>query len=281
MAEYHENLQHVLTFLTVSGIQAGVELEAEVVPHESSSDDHRAQLLLRCGASTSQRLALPAPVTVGRAQVNVVGGRHFQVKLAVTPSASPRSQTFDTDAELDATRFQHIKPTSFICASCSLPLVRGSVLHRYRDLPSEHWAELVDAWMCHADQKLHEHVQKGSKEGFWPADSEALVGGSYLLLRESAVVKVNLCEVQGPDASDASKVIMTSISAAFCSGFGPIRKSALGIPPMAVCWQLPVVVWSSIEALAGFGAVKDATGDSRCNGRITDPLADTKRPRAT
>ncbi|EKM57478.1 uncharacterized protein PHACADRAFT_251147 [Phanerochaete carnosa HHB-10118-sp] len=201
VAEYHENLQHILIFLTVSGLQAGVELEAEVVSPESGPDSHHAQLLLRCGASTSQRLALPAPVAVGPAQVNVVGGRHFQVKLAVIPPASPQSQAFDTDAELDATHFQHIQPTSFICASCSLPLVRGSALHRYRDLPSEHWAELVDAWMCHADQKLHEHVQKGSKEGFWPADNEALVGGSYLLLRENAVVKVNLCGVQGLDAN--------------------------------------------------------------------------------
>ena len=176
VAEYHENLQHVLAFLTVSGLQAGTDLQAEVVAPESGSSDRRAQLLLRCGASTSQRLALPAPVVPGPAQVSVVGGRHFQVKLAVAPSAAPPSP--EPESELDATHLQSIQPTSFICASCSLPLVRAASLQRYRDLPSEHWAELVDAWMCHADQKLHEHVQKGSKEGFWPADGEALVGGS-------------------------------------------------------------------------------------------------------
>ena len=202
VAEYHENLQHVLAFLTISGLQAGMELEAEAVPSESGSGDGRAQLLLRCGASTSHRLALPAPVKVGPAQVSVVGGRHFQVKLPASPFTGPQSP--ELDSELDATHLQHIQPTSFICASCSLPLVRASAVRRYRDLPSEHWAELVDAWMCHSDQKLHEHVQKGSKEGFWPVDGEALVGGSYVLLKESAVEKVNLCDAQGPDANKVS-----------------------------------------------------------------------------
>lgn len=216
VAEYHENLQHVVAFLTVSGLQAGVELEAEVVPPESGSNDDRAQLLLRCGASTSQRLALPAPVAVGPAQVSVVGGRHFQVKLAATPPASPQSP--ETEAELDATHLQHIQPTTLICASCSLPLVRASMLHKYRDLPSEHWAELVDAWMCHADQKLHEHVQKGSKEGFWPVDGEALVGGSYVLLRESAVVKVNLHDVEDPDANKVSVIFLPDVLLSLSSG---------------------------------------------------------------
>ena len=65
---------------------------------------------------------------------------------------------------------------AFICASCSLPLVHAAKVARYRDLPSEHWAELVDAWMCHADLKLHEQVRRGSKEGFWPAEGGRLWG---------------------------------------------------------------------------------------------------------
>lgn len=198
VAEYHENLHHVLVFLTVSGMLPGINLEAEVVAPEPGTDDGRSRLLLRCGASMSPRLRLPTTVRPGLAEVNVVGGRHFQVKLAVL---APPTDLASPEPELDAAQFQLTQPTSFICASCSLPLVQAAKLRRYRDLPSEHWAELVDAWMCHADQKLHEHVQKGSRDGFWPDDGEALVGGSYLLLRESAVVKFNVCEVAGADTA--------------------------------------------------------------------------------
>lgn len=82
--------------------------------------------------------------------------------------------------------------------------------------------------MCHSDQKLHEHVQKGSKEGFWPVEREALVGGSYILVRESAVVKDNFCEVEQQSGSKVSRV------ASLFSPSGPIRRPALGFIPMAV-----------------------------------------------
>lgn len=55
--------------------------------------------------------------------------------------------------------------------------------------------------MCHSDQKLHEHVQKGSKEGFWPTTGEALVGGSYVLMSEDVVVKDNLYDLEPHGAS--------------------------------------------------------------------------------
>ncbi|KAI0090432.1 HECT-like ubiquitin-conjugating enzyme-binding-domain-containing protein [Irpex rosettiformis] len=193
VAEYHENLHHVFVFLEVSGLRAGFNLEAEVVPHSDAGPGH---LYLKCDTITSPPLTLPAQVSPGPATVSVVGGRYYQIKLS-TPNlkkpgqTSPSDSTFTHDL-LDASHFQTVKPTSFICSSCSLPLVRASQVSRYRDLPSEHWAELVDAWMCHTDQKLHEHVQKGSKEGFWPGPGEALVGGSYVLIREDSVVKVNL-----------------------------------------------------------------------------------------
>jgi ubiquitin-protein ligase E3 D len=207
-------------------MRTGVNLEAEVVPPTPGSGDERSQLLLRCGDSVSRRLSLPTDVVPGPVAVSVVGGQHFQIKLPVVPCAGPDADDVaGGDMELDATYFQNIHPTSFICSSCSLPLVQATKLQKYRDLPSEHWAELVDAWMCHADQKLHEHIQKGSKDGFWPADREALVGGSYLLLRESAVVKGNVCGAQGTEVAKVSHVQFKSF---YLSLFRTDKKAGIG-----------------------------------------------------
>ncbi|KAI0792296.1 HECT-like ubiquitin-conjugating enzyme-binding-domain-containing protein [Abortiporus biennis] len=216
VAEHHENLSHVVVFLTVlSGIRLGSgEIEAEVLP--SSLRSQGFQLVLRCGKSSSPTLNLPVFVSSGKKQVSVVGGRHYEIKLSTVPSSStPHHSTsplselgitkfsdlYDTPL-LDATYLTDISPTSFICTSCSLPLVDASKLHNFRDLPSEHWAELVDAWMCHADQKLHEHIQKGSKDGFWPGEGDALVGGSYVIVREDTVVKGNVCEISDERHAD-------------------------------------------------------------------------------
>ncbi|KAI1794331.1 HECT-like ubiquitin-conjugating enzyme-binding-domain-containing protein [Ganoderma leucocontextum] len=189
VAEYHETLQHILVFLNVQGMTLGANLEAEVVPAAETSTSERSYLLLRCGASTSPLLSLPAPVSPGVKEVKVVG-QFYEIKLAVT--STPPSPFEALSGILDATQLLSTAPTSFVCAACSLPLVQASRLHEYRDLPSEHWAELVDAWMCHTDQRLHEHVKKHSAQGFWPQEGEALVGGSYILFEESAVVQSNV-----------------------------------------------------------------------------------------
>lgn len=163
---------------------------------------------------------------------------------------------------LDAGKLTSVKPTSFICASCSLPLVQipqqqqqqqgapsahsgsprsssttpsppplftsstssassesssssasSSYLtaqpFTYRDLPSEHWEELVEAWMCHSDQKLHDQVVRHGKAGFWPAKGQAYVGGSYVLFEESVVVKQNLL---GAGAEDKVCVLVCRLA---------------------------------------------------------------------
>lgn len=199
VAEFHETLQHVLVFLNVQGITPGANLEAEVGPTSDTSADDRSRLMLKCGASTSPLLALPAPVPPGVKEVRVIG-QYYEIKLPAPNVPSSPSLALDSPpALLDATQLTALAPTSFVCASCSLPLVQGARLREFRDLPSEHWAELVDAWMCHADQRLHEHVRAHSAQGFWPREGDALVGGSYVLFEESAVVQSNFWPMEDGD----------------------------------------------------------------------------------
>ncbi|THH28586.1 hypothetical protein EUX98_g5594 [Antrodiella citrinella] len=204
VAEHHENLQHVLIFLTIAGASSTVSVEAEVIARDGSQ---LPRLIVRCGSSSSSALELPTRVSLGKKDIRLVGGNHYEVKLPTASGSrpgSPATPLFEVDstAIMDAAHFTSTHPTSLICASCSLPLVHASCVNAYRDLPSEHWAELVEAWMCHGDMKLHEHVKKGSKDGFWPSEAEILVGGSYVLVREEAVVRGNLCESRHDDKMD-------------------------------------------------------------------------------
>lgn len=199
VAEHHENLHHILVFLTVSGAVPNATLEAEVVARDNA--DELPRLVVRCGTSSSSQLELPAHVVIGKKEVRLVGETHYEIKLHAPSSSrsqsrpcSPPSTEIESTSIMDATYFSTTQPTSFICTSCSLPLVHASQVSSYRDLPSEHWAELVDAWMCHSDMKLHEHVKKNSKDGFWPEAQEALVGGSYVLVQEEVVLRGNIRE---------------------------------------------------------------------------------------
>ena len=185
-------MQHVLVFFTVTGGYPGVDLEAEVLPpfpeHPSEGGDH---LLIKSGPYCSLPLMLPARTTPGKKEIQVQSG-HYEIRLTTLPSSSSSDTSESLTPLLDVSHLSSMNLTSFICASCSLPLIQSSKIDHYRDLPSEHWEELVEAWMCHTDQSLHEQVVKTGKTGFWPSPGQALVGGSYILFDNSAMSTSNL-----------------------------------------------------------------------------------------
>lgn len=268
VAENYENLHHILVYFTASGATPGVDIEAEVpppsIPHDSEPGCDFLQL--RSGALSSGQLILPGYATPGKKEVKVQGG-HFEVKIPTTPSlpkssSSPFSSSSTPPASdlsgndkslLDASQLNASSSTTFICASCSLPLIHSAKINDYRDLPSEHWEELVEAWMCHSDQKLHEHVVKHGRRGFWPKEAQALVGGSYILFEESAVNQNNLYP------SQQLKVRRHS-----CFGFvlllycGRIRRPTLVYPPMAFSACHPPrglpILWETIDHQLTTGA---------------------------
>lgn len=189
VAENHENLQHVLVFLTLTGVTSDAEVEAEVVGNATRGQETN-HLVIQCGIDNSLPLALPAHTLSGKQEMKLQAG-HYEIKLMTVPGSTSLLKE-DTTPSFDATQLATANPTSFICASCSLPLVQSTKIGTYRDLPSEHWEELVEAWMCHTDQKLHEQVVQHGQRGFWPKPGQALVGGSYILFEESSVTRNNL-----------------------------------------------------------------------------------------
>jgi hypothetical protein len=156
VAEHLVNLSSVLITLSITSVlQAGQLISAEVYP---SSLTH---IVVKAGSSSfSEPLLLPVPVSPGKKEVKVEGD-HFTLKIAVAPSSPTEREKEDPSSELmDATKLKTLEPTTFICASCSLPLVHSSspAPLKYIDLPSEHWAEMVEAWMCHPSQTLSAQV---------------------------------------------------------------------------------------------------------------------------
>ncbi|KAL1743519.1 HECT-like ubiquitin-conjugating enzyme-binding-domain-containing protein [Schizophyllum fasciatum] len=193
VAEHHDSLQNVLAFFTVTGASQGTDVEAEVFPVSSNNAAEGGdRLVIKCASNASVPLSLPARVAPGKKPVTVTA-THYEMKLATLcgPPTLDAPSPYEPVPLLDATQLQAGAPTNFLCASCSLPLVQGGKLLEYSDLPSEYWEELVEAWMCHADQKLNERVMSAGR-GLWPAPGQALVGGSYVLFDQSSVSGHNL-----------------------------------------------------------------------------------------
>ncbi|KAG8872656.1 hypothetical protein FRB97_007435, partial [Tulasnella sp. 331] len=199
VAEYQQNLHTVQVYLRLQYPTQGRPLEFEVVTvdDDDSSLTGSDIFVVRMGDSQSPQLSLPVPVLPGLQDIKAYGD-HFEVKLAVPPLAQipavPSSNEISSPYQhlLDSAQISSIRPTSFVCASCSQHVIACEKVARYVDLPSEHWTELMDAWMCHAEQKLTDAVVKTAGGGFWPKDGTMLVGGRYLLVDEANIVEQTL-----------------------------------------------------------------------------------------
>lgn len=296
VAENHESLHHILVFLMVSGAVPGVDLEAEVLPSFSGSSDSSNssgvdtnqgdRLIIKSGVHVSLPVSLPGRTTPGKKEIKVQG-EHYEIKLSTT---SPNTNHQDSQPLLDATQLNSASPTSFICSSCSLPIVEATspsssssspALLSYRDLPSEHWEELVDAWMCHADQKLTEQVSKHAKAekgGFWPRPGQALVGGSYILFREDTIVTGN---VHPPQETTVSRDTLLFIQASkiftpilYFSITGQSRRPKSEIHRYIVAAGRLLYCRSCSKPVAGFGCDLIVSWPSG----LLNLLVDTKRP---
>ncbi|KAF5379249.1 hypothetical protein D9615_005935 [Tricholomella constricta] len=123
VARNHENLHHVLVFFTVTSATPGVDLEAEVLPpYPESHAEGGDRLIVTSGPRTSLPLLLPARILPGKQEVRVQSS-HYEIKLTVATGLSAEIANEDHPPLLDAVQLPAAHPTSFICASCSLPVV--------------------------------------------------------------------------------------------------------------------------------------------------------------
>ena len=254
-----------MVFFNVTGAIPGINLEVDI----QSSADNTERFLVLSGAKTTLPSPLPARVSPGKPPVKVQSG-HFELKLqTIGTSDLPTPSAVEM---YDATALSKSMPTTFICSSCSLPLVQSTKVKEYKDLPSEHWQELVDAWMCHSDQKLHEEVMENAKRGFWPKEGEALVGGSYLVFEDSSVVKIHLRQLEAREVSLVSRLLDIPDAKKAIVGVSPTRG------PIQAGFLRPSGPRKPLSVLAGSEGLR---GLCRVDGRYNVPLADTRHPRGT
>ena len=113
---------------------------------------------------------------------------HFSIKLVTSPSPQHRNNNAASEPvtfPLSAEMLRQHRPNALECASCGAHVVDTSGAEKYRPLPSQHWEELVDAWMCHGDQELNASVARGKQgleEGRFIPRDEVWVGDQHLLV---------------------------------------------------------------------------------------------------
>ncbi|GAA5918203.1 hypothetical protein JCM1841_005299 [Sporobolomyces salmonicolor] len=165
----------VVTFWLRAPSSSSRDEEYDVVAVETE-----AILVASSRGGPASRLSLPCRVVPQQANVTSQGPYHEVKLIIINPSQTMNRADLEVHVPLSTSELRETMPVSFVCATCDAELIDSSTIARYNALPSEHWAELLDAWMCHQDQTLSDDlIQKG--KGIKPRLDEGLVGTSYVL----------------------------------------------------------------------------------------------------
>ena len=168
------------------------------------------------GPSLNIPIQLPCSVLVDQSVPPVKSQSHLEARLQAAPTSSSTSSSClsSLDHPLSAADLRKGGPSAFSCGSCDRQLVDlSSVVAQedetagsgFKNLPSEHWAEMVEVWMCHDDPAFTAGLAEKTKAGFWPDQSRVLVGNTYLLVHPDNASVYN-CIPGSPSRSKVSVV---------------------------------------------------------------------------
>ncbi|WRT65524.1 uncharacterized protein IL334_002469 [Kwoniella shivajii] len=184
MAEHQENLRSVQ--ITLHGIGISPNLDWQI---SSLTNEQEAIITSKRDSAISFRLPLPVAIESHQTISFTAQSLHLEARLVAQPLPASAVSLLPT-YPISASDLRNIQPGAICCNVCdrdlaTLPFDNWDVA--YKDLPSEHWAEMMEVWMCHNDPSFTATLAQRTKEGFWPKDGGVLVGASYLLIGDERV----------------------------------------------------------------------------------------------
>ena len=164
-------------------------------------DDDRTQLsLVHDGQLAS--IHLPAALIRSPTLVIPVGiteEHSFRLPIDEDESLAIRRRSY-SGTEYPWPASQLTGNTRVACANCKHDLVASTILS-WKDLPSKHWAEMMDFWHCHKPDtpETSKNIVNGAKKGYSASNQIATAPGvgfvdlSYLLLSEGDCPGIQVC----------------------------------------------------------------------------------------
>lgn len=242
VAEHQENLLAVQIML--HGVNLTLKDDLMVETEKNGKSGHgvsEAVVVPKRDQVASFRITLPAPVVVGQLVQFAQSDLHLEAKLSALATTSPGAiSSLNTllSHPLSAPDLRKISPKALCCTACDREVADLSRTLRsedrlegsgFKDLPSEHWAEMLEVWMCHDDPAFTAQLAQRTNEGFWPTRETVLVGGSYVLVHPDEGKSASL-QAEAGNVSLTCSVSITKQISIRCTGY----KKVFAIPQLAV-----------------------------------------------
>ena len=138
--------------------------------------------------SSTSKIEVPLIQTIETSERPIITtseeGIDIKLKLRTFVRKKPAKKDISTSeayqAPLNSTKISSLK--NILCGYCKEPLIEKNALKKLLDMPSEHWAELIDCWMCH--QENYKHAKIGD---IIARENVGLVGTNYFLVHPNNI----------------------------------------------------------------------------------------------
>lgn len=115
----------------------------------------------------------------------------WEIKLSLlkTPKLLRSQQTDVKEWWTSKMLLAQSQQKEMVCQHCTASLIDSSVNYKIKDLPSEHWYELVECWICH-ETKPEEHQAR--MRPILARPDTLLVGTTYFLIHPDNLIRDNI-----------------------------------------------------------------------------------------
>lgn len=147
--------------------------------------DPRDPSVLVLDAGRRGVIRLPMAAAPGQRRVLALGKDEIEFQLRPADRVLDNPNPVSTvRPPLSAQELDDLQPTALRCTSCSRTIARLAAQTTWRNLPSAHWREIADAWLCHpkGGNDFTQRYARKMKEGIWPEPGIGLVGLWEVLL---------------------------------------------------------------------------------------------------
>ncbi|KAL1923647.1 uncharacterized protein VTP21DRAFT_8627 [Calcarisporiella thermophila] len=184
MARLAEHFHNINTINVSIGLSNS---SSDALPTEITIHPHL--IAIRTQSGSEEILPLPARIDPKRV-TRSSSGTTLNLKLPTADIRNKFKDSSNSGLELPISSREILDLQSIACQFCQATLTKPAeerneagrrvLFKKVKDLPSEHWLELVDCWMCHEDQDFKVGEIKALPR-------VGLVGGTYLLLHPTDV----------------------------------------------------------------------------------------------
>lgn len=158
-AELLLNIRTINLFATLptkhtSQSKAEISADRSLLTFQHEGQEATIQLPSRAASSCSTQLLLPPDPS-------------SEISFRIQPELSHLEMSSASENITPWSACDLTDSSSLSCSACGCTLVTPNSVHAWKDLPSEHWAEMMDFWHCHKPDERHVHdlgndpMQKG------------------------------------------------------------------------------------------------------------------------